>query len=220
MSLSLSTRKRVATRLLISVIAGCAIGVMSTVTATGSQAADMEGFTSATELFSVGVPAGWSVEELLPGGALVMANSAAALERYNDGGAIEPGDLVLNIGFLPFVLLQQRELRPLDIRFEATPDVFLRSLLPMFRRADDAAFGDAELVSLSDGRDAGMLTVSDEGREGMILMFVAGDGVVAFVSTVGFPGGMGGFQDVAFTVAAEVVFSGAQEALYGTLLGG
>lgn len=181
---------------------------------------DMEEYVSVTEFFSVKVPAGWSSEETFPGGAFVMANSAAALERFNNDSAVESGDLVVNVGFLPYALFRQREVVPLDIQFEATPDLFLQSLLPMFRLADSAVLSDAELVSLSDESDAGLLTVSDEGREGLILMTSAGDEVVAFVSAVGFPGEMGGFQEVIYAVAAEVAFSGAQEALYGTFLGG
>jgi hypothetical protein len=80
--------------------------------------------------------------------------------------------------------------------------------------------GEAELVSLSDERDAGLLKVSDEGREGVVMMFTAGDSVIALVSTVVFPGEMGQLQEIAFSIAAEVVFSGAQDALYGALLGG
>jgi hypothetical protein len=180
----------------------------------------MQEFVSVTEFFSLKIPAGWSTEEAFPGGAFLMANSEAALDRYNNGGAVESGDIVLNVGFLPFVLLQRGELRHLDIQFEATPDVFLQSLLPMFHVTSDAAISDAELVSLSDERDAGMLTVLDDKRDGMILMFVAGDGVIAVVSTVGFLGEMSELREITYAVAADVVFSGAQDALYGALLGG
>jgi hypothetical protein len=180
----------------------------------------MEEFVSATEFFTVKVPVGWSTEEHIPGAAFIMANSEAALDRYNSGSAVESGDLVLNVGFLPFVLLKQKELRHLDIQFESSPDVFLQSLLPMFHVTGDAATSDTELVPLSDERDAGMLTLSDGERQGMILMFVAGDGVIALVSTAGFPGELGEFQDIAYAIAAEVAFSGAQNALYGLLLGG
>jgi hypothetical protein len=185
-----------------------------------TQIGEMEVYDSVTEFFSLMVPAGWTSEETFPGGAFVMANSAGAFDRFNNDGAIESGDLILNVGFLPYELFRQREVVPLDIQFEATPDIFLQSLLPMFRIADSAAVSDPELVSLSEGREAGMLTVSDEGREGMILMFAAGEEVVAFVSAVGFPGELDAFREVTYAVAAEVAFGGAQGALYGTLLGG
>lgn len=149
-----------------------------------------------------------------------MANSEAALGRFHNGNAIESGDLVLNIGFLPYQLFRQREVVPLGIQFDATPDIFLQSLLPMFRFADTTAVSEPELVALSDARDAALLSVADAGREGLVLMFIAGDEVVAFVSAVGFPGELDAFQDITYAVAAEAVFSGAQEALYGTLLGG
>jgi hypothetical protein len=183
-------------------------------------ATELEEFVSATEFFSVKVPAGWSKDEVFPGAALVMANSEAALERYESGSAVESGDLVLNIGFLPYRLLETNELRSLNFQFDGSPDVFLQSLLPMFHIDDDLVIGDPELVSLSDERDAGLMTVSTEGREGMVLMFIAGDRVIAMVSTVAFPGEMDQFQEIAFSVAAEVAFSGAQDALYGALLRG
>lgn len=181
---------------------------------------DMQEFVSTTEFFRVRVPSGWSTEERVPGSAVVMANSEPALDRYTSGSAVEPGDLVINVGFLPYRLLQSNELRSLDFQYEAPPDVFLQSLLPMFRTDEDLVIGDAELISLNDERDAGMLTVSGEGREGMILMFAAGDGVIALVSTVASPGEMGAFQDISYAVAATVAFSGANDALYGALLGG
>jgi pimeloyl-ACP methyl ester carboxylesterase len=181
---------------------------------------DTKEFASVTGLFSVKVPAGWSVEELVPGGAFVMANSEAALDRYHGSSAVEPGDFVLNVGFLPYALLRSNELSSLNFQFEAPPDVFLRSLLPMFHVAADAVLSEPELISLNDERDAGVLTVSAGGREGMILMFAAGDGVIALVSPIAFPGEMDEFQKIAYSVAAEVVFSGAQDALFGALLGG
>jgi hypothetical protein len=181
---------------------------------------EMEEFVSVTEFFKLMVPIGWSSEETFPGGAFVMANSEAALERFNSDSTVESGDVILNVGFLPYELFRQREVVPLDIQFEANPDVFLQSLLPMFRIEDSAVVSEPELVSLTVERDAGQLTVTEEGREGLILMFAAGDEVVAFVSAVGFPDELDALQEIAYAVAAEVAFSGAQEALYGALLGG
>lgn len=181
---------------------------------------DMDDFVSVTEFFHLKVPSGWSTEETAPGSALIIGNSEAALERYHGNSAVEPGDLILNVGFLPYMLLQQRELNSLDIQFDATPDVFMQSLLPMFRFAEDAIFNDVELISLTDDRDAGLMIVSNGEREGRILMFVAGDGVIALVSSVGYPDEMSEYEEIIPAIASEVVFSGAQEALYGTLLGG
>jgi hypothetical protein len=186
-------------------------------------ATELEEYVSVTELFSAKVPAGWSTQEYVPGGGLVMANSEAALERYNSGSAIESGDFVLNVGFLPLALLQEKDLSHLGFRFEASPEVFLQSLLPMFRIDNDPAgdiAGEAALVSVREGRDAGLLAVSDGGREGLILVFSAGDGVIAFVSAQGYPGEMDALQGITYAVAAEVAFSGAQDALYGALYGG
>jgi len=179
---------------------------------------DMEEYESVTEFFSLKVPTGWSSAEALPGAAFVMANSDAALERYMNESSVTSGDFVLNVGFLPYDLFEQREVKPLNIQFGATPDVFLQSLLPIFNIRGDAVLSDVDLVSLDGERDAGMIAVFEEGREGMILMFEAGDGVVAFVSTVGFPGEAADFQEVAYAVAAEVAFNADHETLYGRLL--
>jgi hypothetical protein len=185
-----------------------------------TEGVEMEEYVSATEFFSVMVPAGWRSEETFPGGALVMANSEAAFDRFDNDGALESGDLVLNVGFLPFELFRQREVVPLNIQFEATPDVFMQSVLPVFRASADAVPGDVELVSISDERDAGMMTVSDGRREGLILMYIAGDEVIAVVSAVGFPGEIDAFQETVLAIASGVSFSGAQGELYGALLEG
>ena len=181
---------------------------------------DLEEYVSVTEFFTVKVPAGWSTQETFPGGAFVMANSPAAFEHFNNDSGIEPGDLVLNIGFLPYELLRQREVVPLNIQFEATPDVFMQSVLPIFRAAGDAVLSDVELVSLGDDRTAGMVTVSEEGREGIILMFTAGDEVVAVVSAVSSVGELDALREDIFAVASEITFSGDQGTLYGALLEG
>lgn len=180
----------------------------------------LEEYVSTTEFFSLKVPAGWSSEETFPGGAYIMANSEAAFEHYNNGSGFEPGDLVINVGFLPYELFRQREIVPLNIQFDETPDLFLQSILPIFRSADNAVLSDTELVSLSDERDAGLVTVSDQGREGLILVFVAGDEVIALVSAIGYPGEIDAYREPIYTIAAGVVFSGTQDALYGTFLGG
>ena len=180
-------------------------------------------FVSATELYHLKTPSGWIAEEIIPGAGLVMANSEAALERARSGSAIGPGDFVLNLGFLPVALLKEKELTHLGFQLEAPADVVLQSLLPLFQiGADPAAevIGQAVRVSLRDEREAGMLTVTSEAREGMILLFEAGDGVLALVSTAAYPGEMAEHQEITYAIAAEVAYNGAQDALYGVLLGG
>jgi hypothetical protein len=179
-------------------------------------------FVSSTELFSLYVPTGWSMEEVIPGADLVMANSETALTHYRDRSALESGELVLNVGFLPLALLQEKELSHLGIQVEAPPDAFLQSLLPMFLLGDQPAkevAGEAGLVSLSDGRDAGMLSLTEDEREGLILVFTASKEVFAFVSATTYPGEMGEFQEATFAIAAGVAYSGSQDALYSKLYG-
>ncbi len=181
---------------------------------------EMGEFVSITEFFTLQVPEGWSTEEVLPGANFVMANSEEALVRYRDGRAIESGDFIVNIGFLPYRLLQTNELRSLDFQFDAPPDIFFQSLMTMFRTADDLVISEPQLVSLNDKREAGLMIVSEEGKEGAVLMLSAGDNVIALVSSVAFPGEMDQFQAIAESVAAELEFNGNQDALYGVLLGG
>jgi hypothetical protein len=181
---------------------------------------EMEQIASATEFFTLEVPVGWSTEEVLPGANFEIANSEQALVRYRNGQAIESGDFILNIGFLPYRLLQTNELRSLDFQFDAPVDIFFQSIMPMFRTADDLVVSEPQLVSLNDKREAGLITVSEEGQEGAVLLFAAGDSVIALVSSVAFPGEMDQFQAIVDSVAVEVEFSGDQDALYGVLLGG
>ncbi len=179
-------------------------------------------FLSSTNLFRLYVPTGWHTEESVPGAGLVMANTEAALERYDKGNALESGDIVLNVGFLPMALLQEKELSHLGFQFKAPPDVFLQSLLPMFHVGGTPASdvgGKPALVSLGNEQDAGMLTFSEDGRDGLILVFFAGDDVITFLSATTFPGGMGEFQEITYAVAAGVAYSGSQDALYSKLYG-
>ena len=179
-------------------------------------------YVSSTELFKVYVPADWKTEEVIPGADLIMANSDVALEHYRSEGALESGELVLNIGFLPLSLFQEQALAHLKIQIEASPEVFLQSILPMFlvegEPAADVA-GKAVLVSLGDGRDAGMLTFSKEGRDGLIMVFTAGKDVFAFVSAATYPGGLREFQDAIYEVAAGVAYDGSQSVLNSKLNG-
>ena len=180
-------------------------------------------FVSTSDLFSLKVPAGWHMEEVIPGADFVMANTETALERYRNGSTIEAGDFVLNIGFLPLALFQENQLAHLGFQLGASPEVFLQSLLPMFRLGDESAAqaaGKTTLVSLEDGREAGRLTFSQAGREGMLLVFEAGNGVFAFVSALGFPGEMPELEGITYAVAAEITYQGTQQALYDALYGG
>jgi hypothetical protein len=179
-------------------------------------------FVSSTELFSLYVPTGWSVEEVIPGADLVMANSEAALEHYRSEGALEYDELVLNIGFLPMALFEEQALSHLKIQSEASPEVFLQSILPMFLVDGEPAgdlVGEPFLVSLGDGREAGTLTFSKEGRDGLILVFKAGKEVFAFVSITTYPGGMVEFQETAYQVAAGITYNGSGSDLYSKLNG-
>lgn len=184
---------------------------------------EMTEIVSVTEFFRVQVPTGWQAEEMVPGASIILANAEPALERYNAGSAIESGDIVLNVGFLPLALLQEDQLAHYGFAFDASPEVFLQSLLPMFRVGEDPAgtvVGTPVLTSIGDGRNAGMITLSIEGREGLVLVFDAGNGAIAFVSAVAHPTEMDAQMVTIQEIAASVAFTGTQDALYGALYGG
>jgi len=162
------------------------------------------------------------MDEIIPGSDVVVANTESALSHYRSESALESGEFVLNIGFLPLALFQEQALAHLDIQIEASPEVFLQSILPMFLVGGEPArnvVGEPVLVSLGDGREAGTLTFSKEGRDGSILVLKAGKDVFAFVSVTTFPGGMVEFRETAYEVAAGVTYDGSGSALYSKLNG-
>ena len=184
--------------------------------------ADAE-FISTADLFSLKVPPDWSAVEVVPGADVAMANSEAALDRYLNHQAVQANDLVLNLVFLPLALFQENQLAHLGFQLEASPELFLQSLLPMFRLGDQPAAqtaGEATLISLANGQMAGRLTFSQENRAGLLLVFEVEDGVFAFVSALGSPETMPKLEDFTYTVAAEIKFQGTQQALYNALYGG
>ena len=179
-------------------------------------------YVSSTELFKLYIPTGWKAQEVIPGADIIMANSDTALENYQSGNALESGELVLNVGFLPLALFQEQALAHLDIQIEASPEIFLQSILPMFlvegEPAGDVA-GEAVSVSLGDGREAGMLIFSKESRDGLILVSKAGKDVFAFFSVTTYPGGLVEFQETAYQVAAGITYNGSGSDLYSKLNG-
>ena len=189
-------------------------------TSTPAKEVQVQEFTSITEFFRLSVPAGWSGVELVPGGAYLMANSEGALERYQGGTEVEPGDLVVNVGFIPYRLLETNELRALNFQFDASPDVFFRSLMPMFEMDESVALSEPVLVSLGSGLEAGLVTASSREQEGLVMMFSAGEKVIALVSSLAYTGEMEAFEKTVYSLADEVEFFGEQDALYGALLGG
>ena len=118
-------------------------------------------FTSATGAFRLTYPSAWIAEETFGGGAVLLANQRAALDRYVSGSPPAPGELVVHVGFLPASLFQQRELKRFEISVDGAPDAFLRSALPALDIASGAELGEIELVSLGQ-RSAGKSIVSSK----------------------------------------------------------
>lgn len=179
-------------------------------------------FSSTTDQISLRHPVDWVVVEDREGNVLVMANSKEAIERFN-AGETEPGDIAMNIGFIPAAFFERGEFADLDIQLGTTPDVFLHSIMPMVRLTEDykegAVLSDSELVSLSNEVEAGLLTISNEEREGMFIVFEATESVIAFVSAVGYPSEVDGFQETAFAIAANIEYTGSAENLMTAFFG-
>ena len=179
-------------------------------------------FSSATEQYSLRHPAEWLVDEDRENGVLVMANSEAALGRFN-AGAADPGDFAMNIGFIPAAFFQRVEFKDLDIQLGTTPDAFLQSIMPMLNLTGEyterTVVSAGELVSLSDEVEVGLLTVTNEEREGMFIVFEAAGGVIAFVSAAGYPAEVVSFQEIAFDIAANIDYTGSAEDLAAAFFG-
>lgn len=168
-------------------------------------------FRSATDQYNLRHPAGWVIEEDEKGLGLVMANSEAALTRFKTG-QVEPDDFVLNIAFIPDLWFEGQ-----GIELGTTPDVFLQSIMPLLRPsgddADSPAVSDSELVPLSDEVEAGLLAVSDDEREGRLIVFEATDGVFIFITASGYPGEVKDFQEMALAIAANMEYTGSSKEL-------
>ncbi len=181
----------------------------------------MAEFTSATEQFSLRYPADWVAEEDVEGGVLVIANTEAALARFNAGqGQMEAGDFALNIGFVPAEFF---ELMQIDVRLEGTPKSLLLQFIlssPMMRaRSNNTVVSDIKIVSFAGEREAALVMVSDDQSEGAFMVIDASQRVVAFISALGYPAEFETFSDTALTIAATVEFKGDSEALWAAMLG-
>lgn len=168
--------------------------------------------------FQLSYPSAWLIEETFPGASVLLANKSEALDRHRSGVAPEAGDLVINVGLVPYALMRQREVVPLGIQFDAGADVFLASAAPMFKLDEGATLGDVVLQELDRGGEAGRATVSSEDREGLILWLPTSGEAVALVSTVAALGDSVRFEEVTLAIASSITFDGDADALYGGLL--
>jgi hypothetical protein len=177
---------------------------------------DSNRFISALEHINVRQLEDWVIEEDEDGIQFVIANSKAALEHFQADQS-KPGDFALNTGFIPASFFERREFADLNIKMGVDPGAFLQSIMPMLRLTGDsvesAVVNENELVSLGDKYEAGLLKISNEKREGMFIVFEAAEGVMAFVSAVGYPGELHSFLEIAFTIAASIEYRGSVENL-------
>jgi hypothetical protein len=177
-------------------------------------------YRSPSEQFETSHPVTWITEETFDGGAVILANTQEAMDRHRAGTRPDDGDLVVNVGFLPATLFEQRELRRFEVTVDLAPDDFLRAVLPIFQPSDTTTMGTVELVTLDDQHQAGAVTVQAPDREGRILTFPAGPRVAAMISTTTAPGQGERYDEVVDAIAAATTFDGDGDALYGRLLTG
>lgn len=168
--------------------------------------------------FQLSYPSAWLIEETFPGASVLLANKSEALDRHRSGVAPEAGDLVVNVGLVPYALMRQREVVPLGIQFDAGADVFFASAAPMFKLSDGATLGDILLQELDGGREAGRAPVSAEDSEGLVLWVPMSGDAAALVSTVAALGDSDRFEEVILAIASSIAFDGDADALYGGLL--
>jgi hypothetical protein len=168
----------------------------------------------ANDLFSVAYPSGWAAEEDVEGGVLSIANTEAALARFS-AGQVESGDFALSVGFVPATFFEL-----IEVRLGTTPESLLQSIMPVMRaRSDNTAVSEIKVVSVGGEREAALVMVSDDQGEGTFMVFAAAEGVIAFISAVGYPAEFEDFSDIALTVAATVEFNGDHKALWAAMLG-
>lgn len=170
-------------------------------------------FSSATDQFSLRHPTEWVIDEG-EGNLVTMANSSAALARF-DSGLTHPGDIAMSVGFIPTLFFESDELFPgIDIKLEASPKTLLESILPIIRFSSSgrqsAPTGHAQLVTLSNGVEAGVLDLSSDERDGIILVYAITNDVVTFVTASGYPDEVD-IREVAIAIAGGIEFSGSTE---------
>ncbi|MBV7334810.1 hypothetical protein KFU94_42550 [Chloroflexi bacterium TSY] len=178
-------------------------------------------FSSATDQFSLRYPADWAAEEDMEGGVLVIANSEMALARFNAGEA-EPGDVVLHIGFLPAEFFAA-----FDVPVGTTPKDTLQAMMPVLKiaghhandTADDATVSEIEVVALDDTREAALVMVSANQREGGFMVSEVAKGITAIISIVTAPGEFETMSDILLAVTATIEFKGTSEVLWQAMLG-
>ena len=163
--------------------------------------------------YSFGFPDDWVVERNL--GMVSVATSQVALRRARVGG-LGDGDSVVQLGFFPAAWLAMETWFGGVVEVAASKDVLLASIVPLLRLtpdyAADAVVGEAELVSLGNGREAGLLIVSSDDKQGMLIVFEPADGVIGFVSAAG-TGDASGLRDTGLAIAASVDYLGSADAL-------
>lgn len=197
-------------------------GLILTLVAVRAQGADMTMVKSSSGHVSVMSPSGWVVEEDADGVRLVLANAEAALTTFNAGEQPKPGEAVITIGFIPAALFAEKDFSHVGIQLEASPDLFLQSIMPMLRitGAETADVSGSELVPFSDEREAGLVTIATPQREGSLLVFEAAEGVMAFVSTVAYLGELPDLQAVTFAVVSSLDYIGSADTLTTAFYGG
>jgi hypothetical protein len=174
-------------------------------------------FDSDSGLFSLRLPSDWVVTEHVDGNGVLMASSETALLRLNAGTALLPGELAMNIGFIPVAWFASPEFAGLGIQLGSSPARFLASMKSMIRLSrgytEGTVVGDPEPVLVDTDVEAGLLTVSGETCGGLLIAFEPTEGVLSFVTMIGYPGELSSHREVACAVASSISWAGSAEDL-------
>ena len=164
----------------------------------------------ANDLFSVAYPAGWVVMEHEDGSGVILASSESSLDRYRQGAVLESGDQALNISLNPAELFQALFI---PIEPGASAEELSEALLTKLGETNGAEAGEAEIVTLEDGREVAVQRAANDGAEGAVVLFEISEGVIALNTVAGYPGEYDTVEASALSILSSVDFGGTVETL-------
>ncbi len=148
-------------------------------------------FTSLDDSLSFVYPDGWSVEDTGPARA-ILANSDDAMAR-SDNGALQSGDVRINITLLPANMLADFGLHLGNTAEEALQ--FIQESGLFVAEQEDTQIGEIQSLELENTASAAKLSIVTPDQEGALITAMHSDQVVAFISTVAPTGEYANFEE-------------------------
>lgn len=164
----------------------------------------------ANNLFSVAYPDGWVVIEHEDGSGVILASSELSLDRYRQGAVLEAGDQALYISLTPAELFQALLI---PIEPGASAEELSKAILTKLGETDGTETGEAEILTLEDGREAAVQRTANDLAEGAVVLFEISKGVIALNSVAGYPGEYDTVEASALSILSSLDFGGTVETL-------